>query len=344
MNTPEELAERIEALRKRWGTRLLILAHHYQRPLVIHHADAVGDSLELARTAARRTDAERIVLCGVRFMAESAAILAQSHQTVYMPEPLAGCPMADMAETAAVQDAWATLRSHASDWLPVVYVNSSAAVKALCGRWGGSTCTSSNAARVFQWVFHQGQRVFFIPDEHLGTNTACKLGIPREAIALYDPKKPSGGLDPVALRQVRVVVWKGYCIVHTAFTPEQIREARRLDPRARIIVHPETPYDAATLADAQGSTSQIIQYVRAAEAGCTVLVGTEVNLVARLAEEQRGRITVKALFQSSCANMGKTNAYNLLHVLENWPERHAIHVPADIQADARLALERMLSL
>lgn len=340
----EGIGEQIESIRKREGGKLFILGHHYQRPLVLAHADAIGDSLELARTAARQQEAEKIVLCGVRFMAESADILAGPNQTVYMPEPLAGCPMANMADADAVRAAWATLTAVSGDWLPVVYVNSSAAIKALCGEWGGCTCTSSNALRVFEWALRQGKRVFFLPDEHLGTNTAHDLGIPDDAVAVFDPARPAGGIEPAALACAQVVVWKGFCIVHTAFTVEQIREVRRLDPRAKIIVHPECPRDVVRLADAHGSTSQIIRYVQEAAPGMTIVVGTEVNLVARLAAEQRGRVTVKALLQSACANMGRTNERNLLELLRAWPDDRAIRVPAAVKQGARLALERMLSL
>ena len=342
---PENIGLQIEGIRKEWGKKLLILAHHYQRPLVLAHADAVGDSLELSKLAAKHTEAERIVLCGVRFMAESADILAGPNQTVYMPEVLAGCPMANMATEEDVRQGWQTLGTLGpADWLPVVYVNSSAAIKALCGEWGGCTCTSSNAGKVFQWAFKQNKRVFFLPDEHLGTNTAHDLGVPDPQILPYDPRQENGGLDRARLAAARVVFWKGFCLVHTAFTPMQIHEIRRLQPTAKIIVHPEAPKEVVRLADAHGSTSQIIQYVHAATAGSTIIVGTEVNLVARLADEQRGRVTVKALLQSACANMGKTNERNLLALLQDWPADRAIRVPPAVRQKARQALERMLSL
>ncbi|MDI6774773.1 MAG: quinolinate synthase NadA [Verrucomicrobiota bacterium] len=340
----ENIGWQIDAIRKQWGGKLLILGHHYQRPLVLARADVLGDSLELARMAARRREAEKIVLCGVRFMAESADILAGPNQTVYMPDPLAGCPMADMADYEAVKAAWATLMAASGDWRPVVYVNSSATLKALCGEWGGSTCTSSNARRVFEWAFKQGKRVFFLPDEHLGRNTAHDLGIAEDAVALYNPGQPAGGLDAGSLARSRVVVWKGFCLVHTVFTAQQVGKVRRLDPGAKIIVHPECPKEVARLADARGSTSQIIQYVWAAPAGSTIVIGTEVNLVARLAEEQRGRVTVKALLQSVCANMGRTNERNLLSLLQDWPASNVVRVPDAVKQNARKALERMLSL
>jgi quinolinate synthase len=332
----------IDAIRAEQGPRLLILGHHYQRDSVLRHADARGDSLELARTAAA-SRAERIVFCGVRFMAESADILTRPGQTVYLPDTSAGCPMADMATAEAMTDAWETLNRAAPGWIPVVYVNSSAEVKACCGRWGGSACTSGNATQVFAWALERG-RVFFLPDEHLGVNTAAELGLPEEAVYVYDRWAPDGGLDPDALRRARVVVWKGYCHVHTAFTADGIRRVRAALPDARMIVHPETPRPVAELADARGSTAAIIRYVAEAPAGSTVVVGTEQNLVDRLAAEHAGRVTVKALAPSVCANMAKVNVENLLGVLREWPADRAVHVPPETAAPARAALERMLSL
>lgn len=340
-----ETGAKIEAIRQEWGERLLILGHHYERSSVVAHADAAGDSLELARKSAKRPEAERIVFCGVHFMAESADMLSGDTQTVYMPATGAGCPMADMADASAMEAAWQTLQDSPGDeWLPVVYVNSSAAIKALCGRQGGSCCTSSNAAAIFQWVFDQGKRIFFLPDEHLGANTAHDLGVPDNAVAVYNPRLPQGGLTDAALRSARVVIWKGFCIVHQAFSPAQIKKVREVLPKAKIIVHPEAPKEIVRLCDAHGSTAQIIDYVNAAEAGDTVVIGTELNLVQRLAERHRGRVTVKALTPSVCANMAKTNTDNLLTVLQTWPKSHAIHVDPTVAHDARLALERMLGV
>jgi quinolinate synthase len=338
-----EAGREIDALRREWGGRLLILGHYYQRASVLRHADAIGDSLELARASAKST-AERIVFCGVRFMAESADILTGADRAVYMPVTSAGCPMADMAGAAEVEQAWGALQAGGGGWLPVVYVNSSAEIKALCGRWGGSTCTSSNAPRAFQWVLGQGKRVFFLPDEHLGRNTACDLGIPEAEVALYDPRRGEGGLSAESLERARVVVWKGFCIVHAAFTREQIAQVRERLPGARIIVHPETPLEVTRLADAHGSTSQIIRYVESAPDGATVVVGTEVNLIDRLAGLHQGRVTVKALRPSVCANMAKTNVHNLLSLLQGWPEECRVRVPARVAEDARQALSRMLAL
>jgi quinolinate synthase len=340
----EHFSTAIETIRKEWGARLLILGHHYQRQTVLRHADVIGDSLELSRKAAEQRCAERIVFCGVRFMAESADILTGPAQTVYMPDMAAGCPMADMADVPRVEAAWRALQEWGGDWLPVVYVNSSAELKALCGRWGGSTCTSSNAPRVIRWAFGEGKRVFFLPDEHLGANTAHDLGLPDDAVAVYDPLAPEGGLTAARAAAARMIVWKGFCIVHKAFTGDQVRMVREKIPGARIIVHPETPKDVLRLADAHGSTAQIVQYVEAAPAGSTVVIGTEANLVERLAIQHAGRITVKLLRPSVCANMAKTNERNLLEVLEHWPKQNEVHVPDGVAADARRALQRMLEL
>ena len=337
-----ELAQNIEAIRKEWGPRLLILGHHYQDSDVLRHVDAIGDSLELARRAAAETAAERIVFCGVHFMAESADILSAPNQAVYMPATSAGCPMADMADVSQAERAWQALQAHGADWLPVVYVNSSAALKAFCGRNGGSACTSSNAAKVVEWVFSQGQRVFFLPDRHLGANTAHDLGLPDDAVAVYDPHAPANGVTGPQLDKARVVAWAGYCPIHVVFTVDLIRELRAAWPHAKIIVHPEAPKEVVRLADAHGSTAQIIKYVQHAPAGSTIFVGTEAHLVRRLAEEHKDRLTVRVLKASVCPNMAKTTEQNLLTLLRDWPDWAIIRVPPAAITDARLCLERML--
>jgi quinolinate synthase len=339
-----DIAAGIEAIRSEWGERLLILGHHYQRSAVVAHADAAGDSLELARKASLDKKVERIVFCGVHFMAESADILSGPEQAVYMPETTAGCPMADMADAADMEAAWQVLDSRGGDWLPVVYVNSTAAVKAVCGRHGGSCCTSSKAARVFQWAFDQGKRVFFLPDEHLGANSAHDLGVPDSAVAIYNPRLPNGGLTDAEIENARVVVWKGFCIVHQAFSVKQVQEVRRQLPEAKIIVHPESPKEAVRLCDAHGSTAQIIDYVNQAADGETIVIGTEFNLVQRLAEIHRDRLQIKALKASVCANMAKTSEANLLKLLESWDPSALIRVESEVAAEARLSLERMLAI
>lgn len=338
-----EITEDIDVIRKQLGTSLLILGHQYQSPSVLHHADVIGDSLELARKAASST-AERIVFCGVHFMAESADILTTPRQSVYMPETGAGCPMADMADAYVVDKAWSFLQQNGGDWLPIVYVNSTARVKAFCGRNGGSACTSSNAPKVFQWALDQQKKILFLPDIHLGVNSAHDLGIPDDQIAIYDYRQPNGGLTPDDLNRVRVIVWGGYCPIHVNFTVADVQAARANWPDAKIIVHPESPKEIVRLVDAHGSTAQIITYVRNAPAGSTVVIGTESQLVKRLAIEHKDRLTIKMLRRSFCPNMAKTNEQNLLRVLRNWPEKNRISVPKTLAQEARLCLERMLAL
>jgi len=335
--------DEIETIRREWGTRLLILGHHYQSPAVLAHADVIGDSLELARKAAASL-AERIVFCGVHFMAESADILTTPAQRVYMPEPAAGCPMAAMADDGQVEKAWSFLQRQGDAWLPVVYVNSTAKLKAFCGHAGGSACTSSNAAKVFQWALNQGRKIFFLPDIHLGLNSAHDLGIPDEETAIYEYQKPDGGLTCEALRHVKVLVWGGFCPIHVNFTVDDVKLMRAQLPDAKIIVHPEAPKEIVRMVDAHGSTAQIIKYVQSAPAGSTIVIGTESQLVKRLAEEHRGRLTIRMLRGSFCPNMAKTNEQNLLRVLKDWPDRNAVLVPTSLIPDARLCLERMLAL
>lgn len=338
-----DLALEIEALRREWGPKVLILGHHYQRPEVLRHADVRGDSLELARRAAESA-AERILFCGVRFMAESADILTSPAQQVFLSEASAGCPMAEMADARSAERAWGRLLRVDKAWTPVVYVNSTAEVKAFCGRNGGSACTSSNCARVLGHYLDQGRRIFFLPDEHLATNTAHDLGLPDDDVGLYDPTLSDGGLDDAALAKLRIVVWKGYCHVHTTFSLQQVRAVRENMPEARIIVHPESPKAVVRAADAHGSTAQIIRYVEQAPAGSTIVIGTERQLVMRLADEQKGRVRVLALLSSSCPNMARTTEAAVLDVLKAWPASTRVSVPADTVADARLCLERMLAL
>lgn len=338
-----EIFQEIESIRKQLGNRLLILGHQYQSPEVLAHVDVIGDSLELSRKAAA-SSAERIVFCGVHFMAESADILTSPGQSVYMPETGAGCPMADMADPGAVDKAWSFLQRNGGGWLPVVYVNSSASVKAFCGRNGGSACTSSNAPRVFRWALDQNRKVFFLPDIHLGVNSAHDLGIPDEQTAVYDYRRPDGGLTAADLDRARILVWGGFCPIHVNFTVADMQTARANWPDAKIIVHPEAPKEVVRLADAHGSTSQIITYVREAPHGSTIVIGTESQLVKRLARENKDRLTIKMLKGSFCPNMAKTNESNLLRVLRDWPDRNRVTVPAYLAADARLCLEQMLSL
>ncbi|MFO7535877.1 MAG: quinolinate synthase NadA [Kiritimatiellia bacterium] len=341
MNTVDRA---IELLRRECGHRLFIPAHYYQENAVLRHADTTGDSLELSRRTAARHEAEKIVFCGVRFMAETADILKAPAQTVYMPELQAGCPMADMATPSQADTCAARLDSVWKCWKPVVYVNSSAAIKAFCGRRGGSACTSSNAGRVLQWALQEDQKVLFLPDENLAVNTAQDLGLPDGQVRVYDPLLPLGGLSDDDLQKTRLVAWKGYCHVHHAFTTEHVHHVRARHPEARIIVHPEARREVVRLCDFHGSTTQLMEYVRRAPDGSEIVIGTENHFVQRLAEEEAGRVTIHPLYPSTCPDMSRVTPETLLGVLESWPSANTIRVPPEIAAEARLCLDRMLAL
>jgi quinolinate synthase len=340
----DELDAAIRQAKLALGTRLALLVHHYQRDEVIRFADFRGDSLDLSRRAAQANDADFIVFCGVYFMAETAAILCRPGQIVVQPAIEAGCPMANMATAADAARAWAALSSlWGSDLLPITYQNSTAEIKAFVGEQGGAVCTSSNAGKLFAWALAQRGHLLFLPDEHLGTNTALSLGIPREQIAVWDPIAPP---EATALAHCRVVVWKGYCHVHTKFTPEDVATARASYPGCRIIVHPECPAEVVAGSDASGSTAAIIQYVEQAPVGATIVIGTEWHLVNRLQQEHPDKV-IKPLFRSTCMNMAMTTAKHLLYALESILEgqpRNVVTVDAQVARWARVALERMLSL
>lgn len=340
--TDAQVAEAIEAARRTLGSDLTILGHHYQRDEVIRHADFRGDSLDLSRRAAETRDARYIVFCGVHFMAETAAILCAPGQTVVQPVIEALCPMAALAnvrDTAAAYGALTALWGE--DVTPITYQNSVAAVKAFVGEHGGAVCTSSNAERLFRWGLSRSGHLLFLPDEHLGTNTALAMGIPREAIAVWDYVEPP---DPASLAHSRVVVWKGYCYVHTTMTAEDVRRARQEYPDAMVVVHPECPHEVVALADRAGSTTAIIDFVKAAPAGATVVVGTEWHLVNRLAQEHPDKRVVP-LRRVGCKTMGMTSARDLLYALEAiiaGAPHNVVTVDADTAHWARVALERML--
>lgn len=327
---------------KLWAANAL--GHHYQRDEVIRFADFRGDSYKLSQQAAA-AGGKYIVFCGVHFMAESAAILAQPHQVVQIPNEEAGCSMADMAETGTVKSAFEQLEaiSAKGSTIPVVYMNSDAGLKAFCGDHGGIVCTSSNAAKALDWAYSQGEKVLFFPDRHLGHNVGHDLGLAPEQMIVWSPEKPFGGNDPDALKRARLVLWDGYCQVHTRFTCEQIESRRAEFPGARIIVHPECTRQVVAMADASGSTSRIVNYVREAPAGSTIVIGTEINLVHRLASEYPDK-KVLDLHYSLCPNMFRINLANLFKTLENIGEMNVVRVSEEIKAGARLALNRMLAL
>jgi len=341
----KKLIARIMAIKDSLGKKLIILTHHYQRKEIVDLGDFKGDSFGLSQKAAADKSARYIVFCGVHFMAESAAILSQPHQTVQIPDEEAGCWMSDMADIVLVEKAWKELTAItlSESITPIVYMNSDAELKAFCGRNGGIVCTSSNAPVAFQWGFSQREKVFFFPDQHLGRNSGNQLGISSGEMIVWDPKKPLGGNTPEDVERSRAILWDGYCLVHTRFKVEHIQEMRKEYPEAKIVVHPECTQEVVALADAVGSTSYIVKYVENAPSDTTIIIGTEINLINRLAQEHPDK-TVLALHHSLCPNMFKINLNNLLHTLENIGEYNVIIVPEDIKVDAGLALDRMLAL
>jgi quinolinate synthase len=347
----EELALRIGAARAALGSRLVILGHHYQRDEVIRFADYTGDSFRLARQIGARHEANAIVFCGVHFMAESADILRLPHQQVILPDLAAGCSMADMAQADQVETCWAEL-AHlgvAREVTPIAYVNSAAAIKAFVGERGGAVCTSSNAAAALEWGWRERSKVLFLPDQHLGRNTAWKLGVPLDRMVVWDPHEPFGGISRADLERARLILWKGHCSVHTRFSTAQIDAIRRQHPGVRVIVHPEVPFEVFQAADDSGSTEYILKTVRQAPEGTTWAVGTEIHLVHRLAGEVAPGKTVLSLdtFGCLCSTMFRISPNHLLWVLEGLMEgevRNRITVPEAQKGWARLALDRMLAL
>lgn len=340
----DELLEAILARKEALGDELLILTHHYQRQEIVGVGDYRGDSFGLSRKAAA-SKARHILFCGVHFMAESAAILARPHQTVQIPDPHAGCLMADMAALEAVEMAWEELAEVISikSLIPVVYMNSEAGLKAFCGSRGGLVCTSSNAWAALRWGLSRGEKVFFLPDQHLGRNTAHRLGLTPADLVVWDPEEPLGGNRPDDLRRARLILWDGHCHVHTRFQVEHLLTMREAYPEAKIVVHPECTAEVVALADASGSTDFIVNYVREAQPGATIIIGTEINLVQRLALEHPDR-QVLDLAYSLCPNMFKITLAKLLETLDHPGERNVVTVPADVKESARLALDRMLAL
>ena len=346
-----DLVERALAAKQALGDRVFILGHHYQRDEVIQFADVTGDSFKLAREAAARPDAEFIVFCGVHFMAESADILTSDRQTVVLPDLAAGCSMADMASDQQVRDAWAALEEAgiASTTIPVTYMNSSAAIKGFTGEHGGLICTSSNAERALRWAFEQGEKVLFLPDEHLGRNTAVReLGLSLDDCVLYNPWKPNGGLTVEQLQAAKMILWRGHCSVHGRFSPENVDEVRARIPGVNVLVHPECRYEVVEKADYVGSTEYIIRMLDQAPAGSAWAVGTELNLVRRVAAAHPDkRVVFLEKTVCYCSTMNRIDLPHLVHQLEALVRGdviNQIHVDPTVAAHARTALERMLAL
>ncbi|NLI78341.1 MAG: quinolinate synthase NadA [Candidatus Riflebacteria bacterium] len=341
----QEVERRILAARASLGDQTIILGHHYQAEAVIRFADVIGDSYELAKKAAQ-SSARLIVFCGVHFMAESADILTRDDQTVVMPDLDAGCPMADMASRGEVEGAWVQLAELGRPddlFLPVTYINSQADVKAFCGAHGGITCTSANAPKALRWALERRPKILFLPDQHLGRNTALAQGFRPEEIALWQPHLPLGGNTREGLARARILLWNGHCHVHSRFAVEHVAQARRDHPGAKVIVHPECCHEVVAASDLAGSTGVIVKVVKEAPAGSAWVIGTEVNLVSRLAREEPGK-TILPLVSSMCPNMYKNSARDLLHVVENPGRINVVKVSGDVREPARLALQRMLDL
>jgi quinolinate synthase len=347
------LVERARAARALLGDRAFILGHHYQRDEVIQFADETGDSFKLAQRAAARPEAEYVVFCGVHFMAESADILTADHQQVVLPDLGAGCSMADMASFDQVEEAWDVLADAGldTDTVPVSYMNSSAAIKGFTGRHGGTICTSSNARVALDWAFGErgARRVLFLPDQHLGRNTAVlELGMSLADCVVYDPHKPGGGVRPDQLRDARMVLWRGHCSVHGRFRRESVDEVRGRLPGVRVIAHPECRHDVVTAADLVGSTETIIRTVEAAPPGSVFAIGTELNLVQRLAKRHPDK-TVVFLDRTVCycATMNRIDLPHLVWALESLAAGEVVNritVDPDTARHARAALDRMLAL
>jgi quinolinate synthase len=340
------------------GTRLVILGHHYQRDEVIQFADYTGDSFKLARQIASRPEADYIVFCGVHFMAESADVLCAPHQQVILPDLAAGCSMADMADPDQLASCWEELgqmgitprqSSGQAGVVPVTYINSAASIKSFVGERGGTVCTSSNAMATLKWGFSRGEKILFLPDQHLGRNTAYKMGIGLDEMVVWDPNEIFGGLDPEDVRRAKMILWKGHCSVHTRFSAKQIAAVRQQHPGIRVIVHPEVPWDVVQASDDSGSTEYIIRTVTNSPEGSMWAVGTEVHLVNRLAQQLAPARTVISLdqFGCLCSTMFRVSPNHLLWILDELVEgrvHNRIVVPDDQKHWNRVALERMLSI
>ncbi|MGG6431077.1 quinolinate synthase NadA [Anoxybacillus sp. D401a] len=343
----EEMEQRVARVKRELGTRLFIPGHHYQKDEVIQFADATGDSLQLAQVAAKNKEAEYIVFCGVHFMAETADILTSDEQVVILPDMRAGCSMADMAEIEQVERAWPILQQMFGDTiLPLTYVNSTAAIKAFVGLHGGATVTSSNAKKMVAWAFTQKGRIFFLPDQHLGRNTAYDLGVPLEQMAVWDPATNTLQYDG-DVQQIKVILWKGHCSVHENFTVKHIEHIRKTKPDMKIIVHPECSWEVVQQADDAGSTKYIIETIAQAPSGSKWAIGTEMNLVNRIIQQHPDKEIVSLNpYMCPCLTMNRIDLPHLLWALESLLEGKVVNritVPKDVAEGAMLALERMLA-
>ncbi|MGW1200462.1 quinolinate synthase NadA [Streptomyces sp. NPDC002536] len=348
-----DLVERARAAKAKLGDKVFVLGHHYQRDEVIEFADVTGDSFKLAREAAARPDAEYIVFCGVHFMAESADILTHDGQQVVLPDLAAGCSMADMATAEQVAECWDVLTEAgiADVTVPVSYMNSSADIKAFTGKHGGTICTSSNAERALNWAFEQGEKILFLPDQHLGRNTAVRdLGMSLEDCVLYNPHKPNGGLTADELRGAKMILWRGHCSVHGRFSLDSVDDVRERIPGVNVLVHPECRHEVVSAADYVGSTEYIIKMLEAAPAGSKWAIGTELNLVRRLANRfasEGKEIVFLDRTVCFCSTMNRIDLPHLVWALESLADGkvvNRIEVDPEVASFSKLALERMLAL
>ena len=346
-----DLVARAKAARAALGDRAIVLGHHYQRDEVIEFADITGDSFKLAQAAQAQSTAEFVIFCGVHFMAESADILTNDRQKVILPDLAAGCSMADMATASQVDECWKTLTDLgiAATTIPVTYMNSSAAIKSFTGEHGGTVCTSSNAQSAMQWAFTQGEKVLFLPDQHLGRNTAVKsLGLSLDDCVLWNPWKAMGGLTESEIKSAKVILWRGHCSVHGRFSKESIDDVRSRIPEVKILVHPECTHEVVSSADVVGSTEFIIKTIEAAPAGSSWAIGTEFNLVSRLAKAHPDKTIVfldKTLCY--CSTMNRIDLPHLVWAMESLVAGHVVNqisVDAKVKKFSQLALERMLAL
>ena len=346
-----QLVERAKAARSALGSKAMILGHHYQRDEVIAFADIRGDSFKLAQAAADNSEAEFIFFCGVHFMAESADILTTPNQKVILPDLSAGCSMADMATASQVNDCWQVLSKLgvAAKTIPITYMNSSAAIKAFTGKNNGAVCTSSNAARAMKWAFENGEKILFLPDQHLGRNTAVlSLGLSLNDCVLWNPWQPNGGLTDDQIKKSKVILWRGHCSVHGRFSIQNIKDVKQQVPGIKVLVHPECQHDVVSNADVVGSTEMIIKTVRESAPGSKWAVGTELNLVARLANENSDKQVVfldKTVCY--CSTMNRIDLPHLVWAMESLVSGRLVNeikVEAEIAKYAKVALERMLAL
>jgi len=343
--------ERIATARARLGKTTVLLGHHYQRDEVIRFADYTGDSYKLSKIAAE-TEALNIVFCGVHFMAESADVLGREGQSVILPDLNAGCSMADMAEIGQVEDCWESLErlGLTTRMVPLTYMNSAASIKAFCGERGGLVCTSSNAQAAFQWAFARGEKILFLPDQHLGRNTAYGMGIPLNELVVWDPYQINGGISPDRLRAAKVVLWKGHCSVHQRFLPDHVDAVRAKYPGIQVIVHPECRWEVCQKADALGSTERLIKLVSDAPAGSMFAVGTEIHLVNRMARQfaaEGKRVITLDDTGCLCTTMYRISPQHLAWALENLVDGRVVNqikVRDDVKHWARVALDRMLEI